>query len=345
MSLLIGAISASLNLDTKGYTGGLLNAQAATNAFGQTFSSVLVNPLLGAVTILKQFGGAVFAASDRLLNMAESVGRVSQLTGVSVETIQTLRNVLGDMGLSAEGADAALTAFNRKLGDAKKDGGAAAANLAKLGIDLSNVGTGEAALRNIFDQLSKISDGGVRAAAAAEIFDRQFGAAMLSAVRGGSREIDALNANFVRLGRTLSGDAIKNMEELDAIMDRVKGTAQGVSNTLLLEFLRGVADGAGKGGAGIEALGNTIRRDLAEPARQAGEAVTTMVAAISDLGEGIKAVGELPVLKQILQLVTWNLTRASREIESVGTFLMSGSFSKANSDAARDAANRTGPGR
>lgn len=272
MGLMLGAIQATLSIDNGGFKRGLLEAQAVTSTFGQTFSTAVVSPVLAGVQVLTRFAGAIAASSERLLSMAESAARLSNQTGVTVETIQSLRNALSDMGLSAEGADALITAFTRKLGDAKKDGGALAQNLARLGVDLRTVGTGEAALRSVFDQLSKISDAGVRAAAAAEIFDRQFGAAAL-AVIDGSKGIDQLNRDFIALGRTLTSQQIEALAQIDDRLDRIKGAGEGVRNVLTREFLSGLVSGVGQTDAQVNNLARTIATDLAPAAKELGQLI------------------------------------------------------------------------
>lgn len=331
MALNIGAISASLTMDASPFRRGILEAQALTSTFGSTLTAGLTSPVLGAVQVLTQLAGAALTASDRLLNTAESAQRTSDLTGVSVETVQSFRNALADMGLDAKGADAALTAFNRKLGDAKKDGGATADSLARLGVNLNNVGTGEAALRRIFDQLSRIDDVGKRAAAAAEIFDRQFGAQLLSAVRGGSRGIDELNRSMKATGRTIESDGIAKLAELDAVMDQLKGTVQGVTNTLLLEFLQGAAGDSAKAGANISALGQTLRRDLAEPAREVGQALGAAANGLTQVIDGVKMLSELPGVKQLGQGIGWTLGKQADYIEGAGTFVQTGRFGPVDS--------------
>lgn len=293
MALDIGSIMASLSLDSAPYKRGMLEANAVTSTFGQTITTGLVNPVLGALGAMKQFAGAAAAASDRLLSMAESVQRTSDLTGVSVETIQSLRHALADMGLSAEGADAAMTAFNRKLGDAKKDGGATAASLRQLGVDITNVGSGEAAMRRVFDQLSRIQDVGQRAAAAAEIFDRQFGPQLLAAIEGGSAGIDALNARMIATGRTLDRSVIAKMVQLDDRVDKLKGNLQGLETTLTSEFLMGIADGIGATDTSSQKFAATLRDELGPAARGLGR---TMGEAVEALRALIGLIGELDAM-------------------------------------------------
>lgn len=322
--LLLGSISATLGLDNSGFRRGIAESEALTQTFGSTFSTVLVNPLLAGIGAMKSFGAAVLASSERLLGMAESAQRTSTLTGVSVETIQSLRNTLGDMGLSAEGADAALTAFNRKLGDAKKDGGATAKSLAQLGVDLSNVGTGEKALRAIFDQLSRIDDVGQRAAAAAEIFDKQFGAQILAAVEGGAKGLEKLNREMLATGRTLDSITVGSLVAIDDRVDALKGRLEGLSNTLTGEFLQGLVGGLGDTDGAVNDLATSLKNELGPAAKDLGKIMAELVIAlrgILDMLKEIKAIDkkvtEAGPLKHINDIAEWNFTRGVDQVRSL----------------------------
>ncbi|HCT46159.1 MAG TPA: hypothetical protein DF699_13200, partial [Phycisphaerales bacterium] len=76
----LGNFQARLGLDSKDYAKGMINAEAASRVFGNSFTAFVSNPLLGSIEIFKNVGQAAISGSVEILGYAESIERLSQQT-------------------------------------------------------------------------------------------------------------------------------------------------------------------------------------------------------------------------------------------------------------------------
>ena len=289
MSLQLGAIEARLALDTSGYTRPLLQAQGLTEAFGSVFSTALVNPVVAGVQAVKSLGGAVFDESKRLIDLAEKTDRLAKQTGVTSETQQTLSRILVEQGQAAEGADAAILKYTTRLGDAKKDGGLTVTTLRQLGIELSNLERGDRGLYRVLDQLAAIEDETVRAAAASELFDRQFGPALATALGGGAAQLDEFKRKFKETGVVIDESAVRKLLAVDDALDTINRTIDGLKTSSVTAFLEGLAGSSPDASRGIEELASAAKGTLIPAMRELGGVLAEIVKYFSELKDGFEA--------------------------------------------------------
>lgn len=289
----LGSFRAILGIDTGDYTRGLLSAQSVTAIFGQTFASMVANPVLGGIGLFKDLASSVFAASGRMLTLAESVNELSVKSGLSAETIQTLRHGLTSVGSNAAAADNAINQFTVRLGDAHKDGGALVNTMRQLGIDISGLGSGEQALRRVVDQLAAIEDPALKAAAAQELFGRQAGPDLAQLLSKGTSSMDQMRSRYERIGLVLKSDTITNLSAFENQVESVGQAWQGISQSLTAEFLEALGEGFGDASGGIDSFAVSLRRDLAPAAQLAGQSIVPLARALGEAADGLRSLIEL----------------------------------------------------
>ena len=130
-------IATRLVLNTKSFTKGL---NTATKGLG-----VLKGAVGGALGIITKLGLAFTAAGvaiaaiiARQAQFIDRLGKVSDVIGVNIQTLQKFRFAAEQSGISIEQADVALRRFARRLGEAQKGTGELNPALKRLGIETRN---------------------------------------------------------------------------------------------------------------------------------------------------------------------------------------------------------------
>lgn len=255
-------------------------------------AAAFMNPMTGALEILTRFGAMVTDVTGRLMSMAEGVTLLGSKTGVSVETIQTLRAVFDDAGVGASTADDAISQLNRRLGDAVKDGGATAKTLQQLGIDIENVGRGDAAFRKILDQLAAIKDDSVRAAAGAEIFGKSAGDQIVTALGGGSKALDEAQAKYKAINKVVGTETVAEFAALDDVMDTLGNTFEGLQNTIVIELFKALGINASNAEGSLAVFSKTVQEDVIPYISQLADGIGILVGWLEKLlGPLAKVIG------------------------------------------------------
>lgn len=282
----IGAFEFDLSMDISNYSRGILDANALNAVFGDSFAQFIANPLLGSIAILKDVGRGLLQTAEGALGYAESITRVAEEANISTTTLQTLREALDDAGVSADGADAAVQKFNIRMGDLRRDGGPAAAALKDVGVNINQIGDGDAALRAVIDGLSRIDDAGLRASLAVDLFDKQYGRAIANAV-GKAGGIDALTQSFGAL--IVSSERLASAVAIDDRIDALGNAFESLKRSLTFEALDAFAD---RLGAGKDLMGQTgdVATRLTPQVRSMSEAVADLVNNLDKLAAAIEAV-------------------------------------------------------
>lgn len=297
MSTVIGAFKATLGIDVSEYTSGILSANATTEIFGQTFTNFLANPVLGGIGLLKNLGASLISAAGDNLEYAETIQRVAQETGASTDTLQTLREMLEDAGVSADQAQVGLAKFADMLGTARRDGGPAADAIRDLGLNLEQVGDGDHAIRMVLEALSRIPSASARADLAAALFGRTAGPVLANALKETGGDLGAVTEELRKFGLVLSEDTLRSSGELDATMDSLGNAFEGIKRTAMSEFLDGVAKGLGKTKIEGDDVANVLDR-IGPVAEKAGAAFGSLAKGLenfanSDVVQGLKALGDV----------------------------------------------------
>lgn len=217
-------------------------------------------------TLLKTAGGltaglsvgALIAAGQHTIDLADEMGKMSQRVGVSVESLSTLRYAADLSGVSMEDLEGLLVKLNKKLGEASVGSADAAQFLKQFGVDVAGVRDGtvktDEALKQIADRFATTPDGINKTAAATELFGKQAGK-MIPFLNQGREGIEALESEARKLGIQLSSETAKKAEEFNDQMRALKFASEGATLAIiegllpkLTEVSAAMKEGAMEGG-------------------------------------------------------------------------------------------------
>ena len=210
-------ITTRLVLNTKNFTKGI---GVATKGLGRLGGAV--GGALGLITKLglafTAFGGVITALILRQAKLIDRLGKVSDVIGVNVDTLQKFRFAAEQAGVSTDQADVALRRFSRRLGEAKRGTGELLPALRRLGIDVTSsegrTKSAEAVLLEFADALEGVEDKSQRLALAFKAFDSE-GAELVKTLANGSEGLQELFTQAEQFGLILDRDAIAATERFN----------------------------------------------------------------------------------------------------------------------------------
>ncbi|PCI10422.1 hypothetical protein COB72_03475 [bacterium] len=282
----LGNFQAKLGMDSDDYVKGTIVADTASRVFGETFTSFVANPLLGSLAILKSVGKAMISGSVEALGYAESIERMSQVTGLSEQLLIGLQKQLELAGFSAERAKQAGLGLNKFLADFNNHGAMSADVLSQMGLSIDGLEGSDQIFRAVIESLSQIEDPATKAGLAARFFGEEAGPELINAIAGGNDAIDEMIDRYNRLGFVVDRRANSSMAGLNTTLGFTQQAIEGIGNNILIEFLLGISDSADLSNESIVRLAETLNGSLGPAAHEIGE----FLAAI------------LPVLTKIIEL-------------------------------------------
>lgn len=288
----IGSFSATLGLDNTQYVRGILQSQAVTTTFGATFAAFVTNPLLGGIQVMQRAGAAMVRMGADVLASAESVQRLSQQTGLAVETIQALRQQAALAGHGATIADKALEAFSRRMGQAVREGGSMAQAFEDVVGSLDQFTSVDQALRATLDAIERMPDASQRAAAAGRLFGEEMGGKLLNVIGGGADALDRLIEKWSDVGQVMGREAVDRLAELNTVLGFTRAAADGVARSAIGEFLVGLTGDAELSEEAVAKLALSIRNELVPAVREFGEALNENRDILVLTLETMKAIGQ-----------------------------------------------------
>lgn len=201
-----GAIRAGLAFvelfaDDSQLVRGLRSAQRRLIAFGTSVQALGRRMFLMGSAVL-----APLVASTRVFaSMGDSLAKMSQRTGISVEALSELGYAAEQSGTDIASLEGGIRRMQRMLTDAAQGSRAATDELARLGLSVADLAdlTPDQQFALLADRLSRIQDPALRAASAMRLFGRG-GAALLPLMRDGAAGIEALRKQARDLGLTIS---------------------------------------------------------------------------------------------------------------------------------------------
>jgi hypothetical protein len=260
-------IKAVLTVGTKTFTKGI---GVATKSLG-FFAGAIKN-----VTIaFTAFAGVVAAFTLRQVALIDRLGKVSDVIGVNVDTLQKFRFAAEQAGVSTDQADVALRRFSRRLGEAKRGTGELLPALRRLGIDVeSSAGrskNAEAVLLEFADALVDVEDQSQRLALAFKAFDSE-GAELVKTLANGSEGLRELFDEAEAFGLVLDREAIAGVEEFNDSLNLLYRTLDSQVKRViaelapaLMEFSTGLAiniKDAAEAAGGFDQLAKTIKNQV-----------------------------------------------------------------------------------
>lgn len=220
-------------------------ALTAEDKTGSAFSSVtgklgalgkVAGTAAGAAALV---GGAFIAAAKTAIDFASSIQDAAAAAGLSVETYQALRNEAGLAGVRQEEFASAMSRATKVIGDAASGNAAAAETFAKLGIGVrtaaGEVRPTEDVIRDLSDRIAAMGSQAEKSSAAAAIFGRSAGPALVPMLEQGSAGIDSFIASGKEMGLVLSEELIRKGDDAGDKLDILSNTIQTTFAGALLE--------------------------------------------------------------------------------------------------------------
>lgn len=244
----------------------LVTAGDATNdAFGGLIEKAKSVATILGVGVVAAAGWAakqLYSTTQELVATGEQMHRLSQQTGVSVETMSAFSLVAATSSTTTEQMARGMEFLARKVADAQREGKEAKSVFGQLGISIKDDVSGrvkdlDQLFLEISDKISGYSDGSNKAALMTEFFGRALGNSLIPVMNLGSAEIRKLMEEAQLAGRVMSGDAAKaadeyanNMRVLNAYSGQLWRDLAGPGVAALAEITRSMRD-ARREGAGF----------------------------------------------------------------------------------------------
>ncbi len=185
-------------------------------------------------------GTALFMLADRTGAYAEQLSNLSESSGLSTRTLQEMKYIADNAGMSFEGITTAAGMVQQKLMGVEEDSGMAAKAFERLGINVHDTNGNLKSMDVLFPQLISKLQGmenqTERNMLAAQIFGR--GWRDLAPILGmTSDEMDAARKKAEELGVVMSDEALKAAQELDDAIDELKQQFVGMGRDLAKELI------------------------------------------------------------------------------------------------------------
>lgn len=280
----LGRFQAFLGLNTDSYVKGIVTAEGLSRTFGDTFSTFVVNPLLGAAELFKRVGRAAVSGTVEILANAEAIERLSQVTGASEPLLIALEKRLEIAGFTAERARQSFLVFNKFIDDMNKQGPLATDVLTQLNLSMEGLSGFDEIFRVMVQRLSEIQDPATKAGIAMKLFGEEAGHDLLNAIGGGNEAIDEMINQYTRLGFVVDRSTNTHLAALNTNLGFMQQAIEGVQNQLFIQFLLGLSGGADVSNESIIQLVETLNEELAPALRSIGE----LLKYIFDLLGGIR---------------------------------------------------------
>lgn len=222
-------------------------SQAATGniSAGMDKAAASVSALKGSIGALSAafatIGGLGYlkGLNDHVIAM----GRLSQITGMTVEQISNLTNAFKKYGVDEEGALGALGALAEKLYEARTGAGDAAAAFRDLGLELKDNNGKYKDLRTMLGELadaySKHADGIGKASNALMLMGDD-GARLLPVLNQGAAGIARLEAAAAKAGATIDKKATEEAQKFNNSLVELKSNLDDLARTLTGPVVEGL---------------------------------------------------------------------------------------------------------
>lgn len=214
-----------------------------------------------AVGLLAAGGLALSFANNikQAIDLADSLNKLSQRTGVSVESLSQLQYAAKLADVSSDSLTISLKKLNVSIAQGVAGDKEKVATFKALGITLTDTAgrtkSADQVLLDLADTFAKSKDGAGKTAAAVALLGRA-GDEMIPLLNGGKQAILALMNEAAKLGLTIGTDFAAQAEEFNDNLTRIQTSSQRLSIALAGDLVSGLgramkamADAAVQGGA------------------------------------------------------------------------------------------------
>lgn len=207
-------------------------------AWGEVISTVATGAVaaIAAITAaVAATAGALAEASIQTASLSDEILTMSQVTGVSTDTLQAMNYASELIDVSTETMTSSMTRLIRTMSSAQDGSQSAVEAFENIGVSITdadgNLRDSEAVFWDIIDALGTISNETERDAAAMELLGR--GARELNPlILAGSDAFEELREEAEETGYIMSGDTLEAFGDLDDNMQRLRNGATAARNAI-----------------------------------------------------------------------------------------------------------------
>ncbi len=183
----------------------------------------------------------LFQFMKGVINTADELYKMSQKTGISVESLSTLRYAADLSGVELESFESSIIKFNKAIYEAEDGSGETAEAFKKLGINLKDsngiLKDAEQLFFETSDKLSVMEDGTQKAALSLKLFSKS-GADMIPLLNEGTTGLNKLMQEARNLGIEMSTNTAMQAQMFNDQLTTLKYQAEGIA----VEALPGLLD-------------------------------------------------------------------------------------------------------
>lgn len=206
-------------------------ASVKGNLEGLSTAASKVNGLLAGLGAALSVAGLI-AAGKHALETADNLAKLSQKTGISVESLSLLRPIAEQAGTTLEGLANGIKKLSTAMVAAAGGSKEQADTFARLGVSVLNAAgqlrPTEAVLLDLADAFAAMPDGAEKSALAVKIFGKS-GVELIPFLNQGRAGIEQLKQKFKELGLEISGDTARAAEKFNDTLDTVKQAMHGIA--------------------------------------------------------------------------------------------------------------------
>lgn len=206
-------------------------ASVKSNLEGLSGAAGKVNGLLAGLGAALSVAGLI-AAGKAALDVADDLSKLSQKTGLSVESLSLLKPIAEQSGISMEGLAKGLQKLATAMVEAAGGSKEQVEVFDRLGVAVKDaagqIRPTEEVLLDLSDAFSAMPDGAEKSALAVKIFGKA-GVELIPFLNQGRKGIEELKVKFKELGLEISGDTARAAEKFNDTLDTVKQALQGIA--------------------------------------------------------------------------------------------------------------------
>ena len=225
--------------DSSAFKKQLAGIESAVGEAASRMASEMKTAILGVSAAIAAGTGTLAVLVKLSADAGDSLAKLSQRVGVSVETLSGYKLAAELAGISLEDLGTALQRTSKNILEAAGGTGTAKDAFAALGISVTDqagkLKNADEIMLEVADRFSKMEDGAQKTALAMEIFGKS-GAALIPLMNQGSAAIMAQTKEAKELGITWTGAQAKLAEAMNDALARLSMSFAGIRNTLATYF-------------------------------------------------------------------------------------------------------------
>lgn len=214
---------------------GAANIRTGFSAISGSASALAVGLGVGLVGAATALGAAVFSTVSRTAELGDKLRDMSLQSGVSVESLSTLKFAAEQSNIGLEDLNSGLRFLSRNAVEAADGTGEQARAFRDLGVGVTDASghmrSADAIMLDVADGLRSLASDTDRSALAVQIFGRS-GTQLLPFLREGSAGIQEMQQRAKELGLEMSTDTANAADAFGDSLDELKAVFGSVSQRI-----------------------------------------------------------------------------------------------------------------